>query len=75
MHVLAADASQGVTGAYAPHTSAHVTAGHGTLHGIVGPNGDGLTVGFAVGVAVGVTVGVGVAVTLTGLVSGLVLAA
>jgi len=75
----------------ASHTSAHITDRHISSHGIVGPNGDGLTLGFTVGVFEGVTVGVfegvtvgvgvrvgdGVAVaeTFTGVVLGLVLAA
>ena len=73
----------------ASHTSAHITDRHISSHGIVGPNGDGLTLGFTVGLGVtvgvfeGVTVGVGVRVgdgvavaeTFTGVVLGLVLAA
>jgi hypothetical protein len=65
----------------ASQTSAHMTDKHISSHGIVGPNGDGLTVGFTVGlgvtVGVGVRVGdgVGVAETRTIVVLGLVLAA
>jgi hypothetical protein len=67
----------------ASQTSAHITDRHRSSHGIVGPNGDGLTFGFTVGVFEGVIVGVGVRVgdgvgvaeTFTVSVSGLVLAA
>ena len=48
----------------ASHTSAHITDRHISSHGIVGPNGDGLTLGFTVGVFEGVTVGVFEGVTV-----------